>query len=228
MTIVVVEDERTLARNLVSALRRQGHEAVARHDGIEGEREILQLSPDLVVLDLTLPGRDGWEVLARLRQWRTQTRVLILTARADLESRVAGLRAGADDYLPKPFAMEELVARCEALGRRSSLPPASARFAFGDLKLDVVQRRAVRGDRLIDLTTREFELLQVLLAEPGRVFSRGELSERVWQRDHFYGTRTVEMFITRLRRKVDQPGLPPLVHTVRGSGYTLRQDVHAS
>lgn len=228
MTIVVVEDERSLARNLVSALRRQGHEVVACHDGVEGEREVQRISPDLVVLDLTLPGLDGFEVLGRLRRARCPARVLILTARGDLESRVTGLRAGADDYLPKPFAMEELVARCEALGRRSSVPSPTGRLALGDLQLDAVQRRVVRGGRLVELTPREFELLQVLLAEPGRIFSRGELSERVWQRDHRYETRTVEMFITRLRRKIDQPGTPPLVHTVRGSGYVLRHDAPPS
>lgn len=224
MKIVVVEDELALARHIVSALRRQGHEVAACHDGAEAARQVLQHAPDLVVLDLTLPGADGLDVLARLRAARCPSRVLILTARGRLEDRVTGLRAGADDYLPKPFAMEELVARCEALGRRTSVPATTGRFAAADLQLDAVNHHVVRAGEPVELTPREFELLQILLSEPGRVFSRGELCERVWQRDHSYETRTVEIFIGRLRRKIDRPGLTPLLHTVRGAGYVLQPD----
>lgn len=224
MNVLVVEDEIALARPIVAALRRQGHDVSACHDGAAAPRTILQLNPDLVVLDLNLPGRDGLEVLAQIRSARCACRVLILTARGQVEDRITGLRAGADDYLPKPFAMEELVARCEALGRRPAAPAADGRLACADLQVDAVQRRVVRAGEPIELTPREFELLHIFVAEPGRVFSRGELSERVWQRDHRYDTRTVEIFIARLRRKLDRPGLTPLLHTVRGAGYVLQPD----
>ncbi len=224
MTIVVVEDELPLARHLVAALRRQGHTVSASHDGPEAEREIMQTTPDLIILDLNLPTFDGLELLTRLRRERCPSRVIVLTARGEIDDRVAGLRAGADDYQPKPFAMEELLARIEALGRRTIAPVAAGRFSVADLQVDAVHRHVVRSGQRIELTPREFQLLQTFLAEPGRVFSRGELSERVWQRDHHYDTRTVEIFIARLRRKIDLPGLPPLLHTVRSVGYVLQSD----
>lgn len=222
MVILVVEDERPLARHVAAALRRQGHDPHVCHDGAEGLREALSTTPDLIILDLHLPSLDGLAVLARLREARCPSRVLILTASGDVGDRVAGLRAGADDYLPKPFAVEELVARVEALGRRAATPAASERLNLADLHMELVNRRATRAGRVIDLTPREFELLHVLLSEPGRVFSRGELSERVWQRDHRYDTRTVEIFITRLRKKLDSTSDLPLLHTIRHVGYVLQ------
>ena len=224
MTIVVVEDELPMARHLVSALRRQGHHVTACHDGPPAQQEIMRIQPDLVILDLNLPTFDGLELLTRLRRDRCSARVIVLTARGEIDDRVAGLRAGADDYQPKPFAMAELLARVEALGRRTIAPVSTGKFSVADLQVDAVHRRVVRAGRLIELTPREFELLQAFLAEPGRVFSRGELSEQVWQRDHHYDTRTVEMFIARLRRKIDPPDLPPLLHTVRSVGYVLQSE----
>lgn len=224
MTVYVVEDERALARHVVSALRRQGHEPSAFHEAAEAERAIMQGAPDLVVLDLNLPGFEGLELLARLRAARCPCRVLVLTARGGLEDRVAGLNAGADDYLPKPFAVEELVARVEALGRRAGVPEAGGKLKLEDLHLDAVKRWVTRAGQRVELTPREFELLHVLLAEPGRVFSRGELSERIWQRNHSYETRTVEIFVARLRKKIDLPGLKPLLHTVRSVGYVIQSD----
>jgi len=222
MRILVVEDEAQLARHVVRALERSGHVAAALHDGEAGLRTALADPPDLIVLDLNLPGLDGLSVLARLRELQHPARVLVLTARSEVEQRVKGLNAGADDYLTKPFSLDELVARVEALGRRGVTPQAVDLLKVGDLHMDVHHRRVTRSARVIPLSPREFEVLQVLMQEPGRVFSRTELCERVWQRDHEYDTRTVEIFIARLRKKVDTGFPAPLIHTVRSVGYTVR------
>ena len=203
-------------------MTRHDHVASAQHDGAAGLQAALADPPDLIVLDLDLPNLDGLSVLARLRQAGSPARVLILTARGEVEDRVKGLKAGADDYLAKPFSMDELVARVEALGRRGATPTAADLLKVADLHMDVQHRRVTRAGRLIALSPREFDVLQVLMQEPGRVFSRTELCERVWQRDHEYDTRTVEIFITRLRRKVDSGFAAPLIHTLRSVGYTMR------
>ncbi|HWA07852.1 MAG TPA: response regulator transcription factor [Opitutaceae bacterium] len=227
MRILVIEDEPQLAGHISRALQRRGHLTSVQHDGAEGLRAALQEPPDLVVLDLNLPGLDGLSVLARLRQASSSTRVLILTARGEVGDRVKGLQAGGDDYLAKPFAMDELVARVEALGRRASTPVPADLLKVGDLQVDVRHRRVTRGGRTIALSPREFDVLQVLMQEPGRPFSRTELCERVWQRDHEYDTRTVEIFITRLRKKVDSGFPAPLIHTFRGVGYAVSSTASA-
>lgn len=222
MRILVLEDEPQLAGHITRALSRRGHTATAHHDGAVGLRALTDEPPDLVVLDLGLPSLDGLSILARLRQTAAATRVLILTARGEVEHRVKGLQAGADDYLAKPFAMDELVARVEALGRRSAAATPGDILKVADLSLDVRHRRVARAGKAIALSPREFDVLQVLMQEPGRAFSRTELCERVWQRDHEYDTRTVEIFITRLRKKIDTGFGAPLIHTLRAIGYTLR------
>lgn len=222
MRILVIEDEAQLARHINRALVRSGHIASAKHDGVEGLAAALESPPDLVVLDLNLPRLDGISVLARLRQANCPARVLILTARGEVEQRVKGLKAGADDYLAKPFSLDELIARIEALGRRGATPNAADLLTVADLHLDVQHRRVTRAGKLIALSPREFDVLQVLMQEPGRVFSRTELCERIWQRDHEYDTRTVEIFITRLRKKVDAGFAAPLIQTLRLVGYTVR------
>jgi DNA-binding response OmpR family regulator len=227
MRILVVEDEAQLARHISSALTRRGHVPTARHDGLDALQTALDTPHDLIVLDLNLPRLDGLTVLARLRDANCTARVLILTARSEVEHRIKGLNAGADDYLAKPFSMDELVARVEALGRRGTTPSAADLLKVADLTMDVQHRRVMRSAHPIALSPREFDVLQLLMQEPGRVFSRTELCERVWQRDHEYDTRTVEIFITRLRRKVDSKFTPPLIHTCRGIGYTLSDMPHA-
>lgn len=222
MRILVIEDEAQLARHVTRALVRHGHMADSAGDGAEGLRLALADPPDLIVLDLNLPLLDGLSVLAQLRAANSPARVLILTARGEVEHRVRGLKAGADDYLTKPFSLDELVARVEALGRRGATPTAADFLKVAELQMDVQHRRVVRGGRPIALSPRELDVLQVLMQEPGRVFSRTELCERVWQRDHEYDTRTVEIFIARLRKKVDAGFPVPLIHTVRSVGYTVR------
>ena len=221
MRILVIEDERQLAGHITRALSRHGHCLTASHDGVEGLQSALDNPPDLVLLDLNLPGLDGLAVLSRLREAQCAARVLILTARGEVEHRVKGLHAGADDYLTKPFSMDELVARVEALGRRATATTPADLLKVSDLHMDVRHRRVTRAGKAIALSPREFDVLQVLMQEPGRPFSRTELCERVWQRDHEYDTRTVEIFITRLRKKIDSGFAAPLIHTLRGVGYAI-------
>jgi DNA-binding response OmpR family regulator len=222
MRILVIEDEAQLARHIVRALGRRNHLASAQVDGAAGLQTALGDPPDLIVLDLNLPGLDGMTLLGRLRAANSPARVLILTARGEVEHRVKGLNAGADDYLAKPFSLDELVARVEALGRRGATPTAADFLKVGDLQMDVQHRRVSRASKPVALSPREFDVLQVLMQEPGRVFSRTELCERVWQRDHQYDTRTVEIFIARLRKKVDNGFTAPLIHTLRSVGYTIQ------
>ena len=222
MRILVIEDETQLARHINRALERSGHVASAKHDGVAGLEAALSNPPDLIVLDLNLPRADGLTVLTHLRQANCPARILILTARGEVEHRVKGLKAGADDYLTKPFSLDELIARVEALGRRGATPNAADLLMVGDLHMDVQHRRVTRAGKAVSLSPREFDVLQVLMQEPGRVFSRTELCERIWQRDHEYDTRTVEIFITRLRKKLDAGFATPLIHTLRLVGYCVR------
>ena len=219
MHILVVEDEVRLARHVSRALTNAGHEVVVLHDGESAVHETAKKRYALIVLDVMLPGMDGFEVLRRLRKAHVDSRVLILTARGELDDRVSGLALGADDYLAKPFAMQELVARVAALGRRYA-EKAAVKLQVADLTLDLVDNELRRGDRRIELSARELTLLRVLMREPGRVFSRTELCERVWEREHEYDMKLVEVFISRLRRKIDSP---PLIQTVRHLGYTIRE-----
>jgi DNA-binding response OmpR family regulator len=219
MRILIVEDEIPLARKIASALVEAGHDPVVSHDGEAALSEAANGSFDLIVLDVGLPRMDGFEVLRRLRSQHVTARVLMLTARGGVNDRVTGLQLGADDYLPKPFAMQELVARVRALGRRYA-EEAALSLRVADLTLDLANHEAYRGGRPIELSTRELMLLKVLMREPGRVFTRTELCERVWEHAHEYDTKMVEVFIGRLRKKV---GDPPLIHTVRFVGYTIRE-----
>ena len=221
MRILVVEDEARLARQISSALSEDSHDAVIVHDGEAALQMVLENAYDLIVLDLGLPGMDGFEVLRRMRAQHVTSRVLILTARGQVNDRVTGLQLGADDYLPKPFAMQELIARVRALGRRYPEEPA-LRLHVGNLTFDVANHEVYRGARRIELSARELTLLKVLMREPGRVFTRTELCERVWEHEHEYDTKLVEVFIGRLRKKI---GDPPLIHTVRYVGYAIRQPV---
>src|SRR6266705_4400956 len=217
MRVLIVEDEVAVARQIASALTEAGHDPKAVHDGEAALDEVRKTPFDLIVLDIRLPGIDGFQVLQRLRTQHLASRVLLLTARGGVDDRITGLQLGADDYLPKPFAMQELVARVAALGRRYAEEPALT-LQVADLTLDLANHQTFRDGRAIDLSTREIMLLKVLMREPGRVFTRTELCERVWEHSHEYDTKLVEVFIGRLRKKI---GDPPLIHTVRHVGYTL-------
>ena len=217
MRILVVEDDVRLARHITSALTEAGHDPIVVHNGERALDKVTEAPFDLIVLDIILPGMDGFDVLRHLKSQHMASRVLMLTARGEVKDRVTGLQLGADDYLPKPFAMRELVARVNALGRRYPEEPV-LNLRIGDLTLDLVNHQVRRGSHRIELSERELMLLKVLMREPGRVFTRTELCERVWEHEHEYDTKLVEVFIGRLRKKI---GDPPLIHTVRYVGYTI-------
>jgi DNA-binding response OmpR family regulator len=218
MRILVVEDDVQLAKQVASALTEAGHDAVIVHNGERALDKAKETPFDLIMLDIILPGMDGFDVLRHLRSQHMTTRVLMLTAKGEVKDRVTGLQLGADDYLPKPFVMRELVARVNALGRRYPEEPVLT-LRVGDLTLDVVNHQVHRGSRRIELSARELMLLKVLMREPGRVFTRTELCERVWEHAHEYDTKLVEVFIGRLRKRI---GDPPLIRTVRYVGYTIQ------
>ena len=217
MRVLVVEDDVCLARQIELALTETGHDPIVVHDG-EGALDKTKETPfDLIILDIILPGMDGFDVLRHLRGQYLTSRVLVLTACGALEDRVTGLQLRADDYLTKPFAIRELVARVHALGRRYPDEPATS-LHVGDLTFDLATHDVQRGEDRIELSMREIMLLKVLMREPGRIFTRTELCERIWKHEHEYDSTLVEAFISRLRRKI---GDPPLIHTVRHVGYTI-------
>ena len=218
MRILVVEDDIQLARQVGSALTEAGHDSVVVHNGERALDKAKETPFDLIVLDIILPGMDGFDILRHLRSQHLASRVLMLTARGEVKDRVTGLQLGADDYLPKPFVMRELMARVNALGRRYPEEPVLT-LRVGDLTLDVVNHQVYRRSRRIELSARELMLLKVLMREPGRVFTRTELCERVWEHAHEYDTKLVEVFIGRLRKRI---GDPPLIRTVRYVGYTIQ------
>jgi DNA-binding response OmpR family regulator len=222
--VLVVEDERKIAQILAAALEAEHYDVVIAPTGEDGFFRANAELFDLLVLDLMLPGRNGLEILHALRQRRIDTPVLILTARDGVDDRVRGLDLGADDYLVKPFALPELLARVRALLRRGR-PSEVLRLKAADLELDLVGRRASRAERLLDLTAREFELLEYLLRHQGYLVSREMLAREVWREPRRATPldNVIDVQIARLRRKVDVDGAVRLIHTVRGVGFILRE-----
>jgi two-component system response regulator MprA len=218
--VLVVEDDAEIADVLRRTLRQEGHEVRTAADGEEALTAALEFVPDLVILDLGLPKLDGVEVLKRLRSG-DDVPILVLTARAELEDRVEGLDTGADDYLVKPFERQELLARLRALMRRRP-PRGSATLVLADLRLNPATREVHRGEREIELTAREFELLEFLLRNERLVVSRERLLEEVWGYDPLAMTNTIDVFISNLRRKLEEGGEARLLHTKRGAGYVMR------
>lgn len=225
MEILLVEDEMKVGTALSTGLRAEGYEIVWAQTGEEGFYQASSHSFDLIILDVMLPGRDGIEVLGTLRKNGNRTPVMLLTAKDAVEDRVLGLDAGADDYLVKPFAFAELSARIRALLRRNQ-PESATTLAIADLHIDLMRRTVTRENQRIDLTTREFELLEYLARHHGRVVSRDMLARDVWRE----GARAtpldnvIDVHIARLRRKVDDPFAQKLLHTVRGVGFMLSED----
>lgn len=223
MHILVVEDDVPLTRQINAALLSAEHDPIVIHDGEAALHAAAESQFDLIVIDIGLPRMDGFELLRRLRSLHVKSRVFMLTARGEIKDRVTGLQLGADDYLAKPFSMSELVARIDALGRRYPEEPVVT-LQVGDLTLDLVDHKVHRETRQIELSARELMLLRVLMREPGRVFSRTELCQRVWEHEHEYDTKLVEVFIGRLRRKI---GEPQLIHTVRHVGYSISEPTNS-
>jgi DNA-binding response OmpR family regulator len=223
MRILIVEDDRRLARQLKKGLDEQGHSATLAFDGVEG-LEAAQLSEfEVLVLDVMLPGLDGLTIVRRLRGNRIGTPILLLTARDAPDDVIAGLDAGADDYLTKPFSFRILVARLRALSRRKQVDPHTL-LRIGDLVLDPATHEVKRAGLLVSLSRTEFVILETLMRNAGRVISRTRLIEAVWGSDRDVQSNTLDVFIRQLRTKVEAPGTAKLVHTIRGIGYTLREE----
>ena len=223
MRILVVEDDQKLARQLQKGLAEQGHSVTLAFDGQEGLYSAQSEPFDLFVLDVMLPGMDGFSLVRRLRAAGSATSILLLTARDTAEDIVMGLDAGADDYLTKPFSFKVLLARLRALSRRKQAEP-SAKLQIADLVLDLPKHEVKRAGVLIPLTPREFEFLELLLRNSGRVLTRHRLIDAVWGNERDVENNTVDVFIRQLRTKVEPPGTSKLIHTIRGIGYTLREE----
>src|SRR5271169_6425495 len=221
--ILVVDDEPSLAELLASVLRYEGWDIAVAADGSSAVRTAREFQPDAVVLDVMLPDFSGFEVLRRLRAERPHVCVLFLTARDAVEDRVAGITAGGDDYVTKPFSLEEVLARLRGLLRRANLTRAQTEgsLVVGDLTMDEDAREVRRDGELIDLTATEFELLRFLMRNPRRVLSKAQILDRVWNYDFGGQAHVVELYISYLRKKIDA-GRVPLIHTVRGVGYVLK------
>ncbi|MDQ6632373.1 MAG: response regulator transcription factor [Verrucomicrobiota bacterium] len=222
MRVLIVEDEKKTASFIRKALQAENFAVDISHNGDEALALATTTSFDAIVLDIMLPGRDGLGVLRQLRERKNSTPVLLLSARGEVNERVEGLNIGADDYLPKPFALAELIARVRALGRRAN-EPKSILLRVADLTLDTVTHQAQRGGTKFELTAREYRLLEFLMRTPGRICGRMAILEKVWDYDFDPGTNLVDVYIKRLREKIDAEFSPKLLHTVRGAGYVMKE-----
>ena len=225
MKILVVEDEAGVAGFVEQGLTEAGYAVNIARDGSEGLEYALAYEYDVIVLDIMLPKMNGLDMLREIREKRVKAPVLLLTARERVDDRVRGLDVGADDYLVKPFAFPELLARIRALLRRPPLQAGNL-FYMDNLEMDVVQREVRRGGKRIELSPREFSLLEMLFRHPNQVLTRTQIIEHVWNFNFFSDTNVVDVYIGYLRRKIDQDSAIPLIHTVRGVGYRLSEDAH--
>ena len=223
MYILVVEDDARIANLVERALRGAGHRIDVVHDGAEGLTRAELGSYDLIVLDVMLPGMDGFAVARELRKSKVRIPILMLTARDAVADRVVGLDAGADDYLTKPFALEELLARVRALARRPADVLDGERLLVGDLSVDMARRDVRRGGVAVELTAKEFDLLAYLARNAGRVLSRSQIMDHVWGYDAEPASNVVDIYVHYLRDKIDRDSPQPLIRTIRGVGYTLKE-----
>ena len=221
--VLVIEDEARIAQFIERGLIYEGYRVTVARDGQTGLAVARDNPPDLVILDWMLPGLDGLEVCKRLRA-ASDVPILMLTAKDDIRDRVTGLDAGADDYLVKPFSVDELMARVRALFRRSAPMSRPEVLHFADLTLDTGTHRAYRGDRAIDLTAKEYELLELFMRNPRQVLTRDVIFDRVWGYDFGGESNIIEVYVRYLRQKTESEGEPRLIHTVRGVGYVLREE----
>jgi DNA-binding response OmpR family regulator len=221
MRVLIVEDHTRMAKYIKRALDEQGYAADIAYTGREALDWAAVVEFDLIILDVMLPEVDGITVCRTLRERGISSLILMLTARDTVDDRVLGLDAGADDYLVKPFALTELLARLRALGRRSSDASTNSLLQLADLSLDTLTRRVRRGAKFIELTSKEYAVLECLLREPDRILTRSEIAEYVWNYDVYNQSNVVDVYIRNLRRKIDDPFDLKLIHTVRGAGYRL-------
>jgi DNA-binding response OmpR family regulator len=222
--ILLVEDETKVASFIQKGLEEEQYQVDVAHDGEEGLRRALASEHDLIILDILLPKRDGMSILREVRERRIDTPVLILTAKDSVEDRVAGLNSGCDDYLPKPFAFAELLARSRALLRRKS-SDRGVTLVVGDLVLDPVSHRVTRAGKSVELTSREYALLQYFMQHPNQILTRTMIVEQVWGYDFDNFSNVVDVYVNYLRNKIDRNFEPRLLHTVRGIGYVLKPPV---
>jgi two-component system OmpR family response regulator len=223
MRLLLIEDDLQAAEYLVKGLRETGYEIEHSPDGRDGLARASQGGYDVIIADRQLPHLDGLAIITAMREKNDRTPVLILSALGTVDDRVHGLRAGGDDYLTKPFAFAELLARIEALLRRGSAATEATRLKVADLELDLLARRVTRGGRSIELTTKEFQLLEYLMRRPGQVVTRTMLLEGVWNLHFDPQTNITDVHMSRLRNAIDKGFPKPLIHTVRGAGYVLRE-----
>lgn len=222
--ILVVDDDEKITSLLRRSLAFEGYAVRTASDGKQGLAQVLEKEPDLMILDIMMPHIDGWEVCRRIKESGSTFPILMLTAKDEVGDRVKGLDLGADDYLVKPFALEEMLARVRALLRRKSDSPQIElhQLQFEDLTLDLDTREAIRGDRMIDLTAKEFDLLHLFMSNPKRVLSRDQIMEKIWGYDYSGESNVLEVYVALLRQKLEEGGRPRLIHTVRGTGYVLK------
>jgi two-component system, OmpR family, response regulator len=223
MRILIIEDDRDAAQYLAKGLRESGHSPELAEDGRDGLLRAAVEPFDVLIVDRMLPNLDGLSLVQHLRKTGHATPVLFLSALGDVDDRVKGLRAGGDDYLAKPYAFSELLARIENLGRRRNQRAAATRLKVADLELDLLSRKASRAGQAIDLQPREFQLLETLMRHAGQVMTRTMLLEQVWNYHFDPQTNVIDVHISRLRQKIDRGFEPPLIHTVRGAGYCVRE-----
>ena len=223
MKLLLIEDDLQAAEYLIKGLRESGYVVEHSPDGKDGLTKVTTESYDVIVADRQLPHLDGLTIISKLRERGDQTPVLILSALGTVDDRVNGLRAGGDDYLTKPFAFSELLARIEALSRRASNASPATRLRVADLELDLLSRKVTRGERNVDLTTKEFQLLEFLMRRHGQVVTRTMLLEGVWNLHFDPQTNIIDVHMSRLRTAIDKGSTKPLIHTVRGAGYVLKE-----
>jgi len=223
--VLVVDDDEKITSMLRRSLTFEGYEVLTANNGQVALQTMMVKEPHLIILDVMMPEVDGWEVCRRLRDAGSQIPILMLTAKDEVKDRVKGLDLGADDYLVKPFALEELLARVRALLRRyDERNSESSVLVFEDLKMDIDSREVFRGDKRIELTTREFDLLYLFMTNPRKVLAKETIMERIWGYDYSGESNVLEVYIAMLRQKLEEHGEKRLIHTVRGAGYVLRGD----
>jgi two-component system, OmpR family, response regulator MprA len=222
--IVVVDDDEKITSMLRRGLAFEGYTVFTANNGVEGLKQILEHDPKLLILDVMMPQVDGWEVVRRVREGGSDIPILMLTAKDEISDRVKGLDLGADDYLVKPFALEELLARVRVLLRRRAERPEQPtnQLTYEDILLDLDTREVFRGGKLVELTTKEFELLYLFLQNPRRVLSRDLIMEKIWGYDYSGESNVLEVYIALLRQKSEEHGHKRIIQTVRGAGYVLR------
>ena len=225
MKILVIEDEEKVASFIKKGLEEEDFKVDVVYEGIEGENKIKTNNYDLIILDIMLPGKDGTEILKNVRDAGIDTPIIMLTAKDSINDKINSFESGCDDYITKPFSFEELLLRVKAvLKREGKTSEKETVLRFADLKLDLIKRKAFRGDKEIELTTKEFALLELLMKNPGKVLTRADISRDVWEYDFDTLTNIIDVYINHLRKKVDKDFDKRLIHTIRGVGYILKED----